>query len=130
MQKTVLYPNVKAAAVYCNHLGTEFSLFFNKLVSDNDGVVFFGASAGAFGNLEEIKAASPNLLRMGNYEEAYRRSQAERHNDNQTFDYDNLIYLLGELAGYKLEEKDRQKLQLLQEAAQVPDWERLKELIK
>ena len=48
----------------------------------------------------------------------------------QTFDYDNLIYLLGELAGYKLEEKDRQKLQLLQEAAQVPDWERLKELIK
>lgn len=56
------YPNVKAAAVYCNHLGTEFSLFFNKLVSDNDGVVFFGASAGAFGNLEEIKAASPNLL--------------------------------------------------------------------
>ena len=22
---------------------------------------------------------------MGNYEEAYRRSQAERHNDNQTF---------------------------------------------
>ena len=48
----------------------------------------------------------------------------------QTFDYDNLMYLLGELAGYKLEEKDRQKLQLLQEAAQVPDWERLKELIK
>ena len=43
---------------------------------------------------------------------------------------DNLMYLLGELAGYKLEEKDRQKLQLLQEAAQVPDWERLKELIK
>ena len=33
-------------------------------------------------------------------------------------------------AGYKLEEKDRKKLQLLQEAAQVPDWERLKELIK
>ena len=33
-------------------------------------------------------------------------------------------------ADYKLEEKDRQKLQLLQEAAQVPDWERLKELIK
>ena len=48
----------------------------------------------------------------------------------QTFDYDNLMYLLGELAGYKLEEKDRHKLQLLQEAAQVPDWERLKELIK
>ena len=67
---------------------------------------------------------------MGNYEEAYRRSQAERHNDNQTFDYDNLMYLLGELAGYRLEEKDRQKLQLLQEVAQVPDWERLKELIK
>ncbi|WP_407399027.1 ATP-binding protein [Anaerovibrio sp.] len=56
------YPDVKAAAVYCNHLGTEFSIFFNNLVIDNDDVVFFGASAGAFGNLEEIHAASPNLL--------------------------------------------------------------------
>ena len=55
-------PHIKAAAVYCCRLGTEFSLFFNNLVRDNDNIVFFGASAGTFGNLEEVKTSSPNLL--------------------------------------------------------------------
>ena len=48
----------------------------------------------------------------------------------KTFDYDNLMYLLGELAGYRLEAKDRKKLQALQEAAKLPDWEKLQELMK
>lgn len=55
-------PHIKAVAVYCCRLGTEFSLFFNNLVRDNDNVVFFGASAGTFGNLEEVKTSSPNFL--------------------------------------------------------------------
>jgi len=109
--------------------------------------------AGNNGYLDELTADTPVLLALcQDYAKALapltEKSEPEEENKAaisdaelneawetigdiiQTFDYDNLMYLLGELAGYKLEEKDRQKLQLLQEAAQVPDWERLKELIK
>lgn len=48
----------------------------------------------------------------------------------KSFDYDNLMYLLGELAGYQLGAHDQDRLKALQDAAELPDWERLQELMQ
>ena len=58
------YPNAKAAAVYCSCMGTEFTTFFNNMVSANENIVFFGASAGTFGEITDVKSSCKNLLLM------------------------------------------------------------------
>ena len=57
-------PNAKVAAVYCSCLGTKFPLLFNNMVNKNRDIVFFGASAGAFGKINEVKTSGRNLLLM------------------------------------------------------------------
>ena len=46
-----------------------------------------------------------------------------------SFDYDSLVYMLEELDGYKLAEKDKEKLTALQQAAKIPDWDKLKKIL-
>ena len=47
----------------------------------------------------------------------------------QSFDYDSLNYILDELSGYKLAEKDEESLQAIKAAAVNLDWERIHELL-
>ncbi|WP_297568776.1 FIST N-terminal domain-containing protein, partial [uncultured Anaerovibrio sp.] len=56
------YPHAKAAAVYCSCMDTEFSLFFSNMTQANNNIVFFGASAGTFGKINEITSTSKHLL--------------------------------------------------------------------
>ena len=56
------YPDAKAAAVYCSCMETEFSLFFSNMTGVNSDIVFFGASAGVFGKINEVISSSKNLL--------------------------------------------------------------------
>ncbi|ORU00631.1 signal transduction histidine kinase [Anaerovibrio sp. JC8] len=63
--------DVKAAAVYCSCLHTDFSLLLNKMTEKNREVVFFGASAGVFESSAEMPETEQNLflLDMNNIQE-------------------------------------------------------------
>ena len=47
----------------------------------------------------------------------------------QSFDYDSLQYMIGELDGYSLPAADKEKLAKIKQAASVPDWETLKRIL-
>ena len=47
----------------------------------------------------------------------------------QSFDYDSLQYMIGELNGYSLPVADKEKLAKIKQAASVPDWETLKRIL-
>ena len=46
-----------------------------------------------------------------------------------SFDYDSLVYMLEELSSYRLPVADAQKLRAVKEAARLPDWEKLTEIL-
>lgn len=47
----------------------------------------------------------------------------------QSFDYDSLQYMIGELDGYSLPVADKEKLAKIKQAASVPDRETLKRIL-
>ena len=46
-----------------------------------------------------------------------------------SFDYDSLMYMLGELSGYQLPAADAEKLAQIKKAAAVPDWAALQKIL-
>ena len=46
-----------------------------------------------------------------------------------SFDYDSLMYMLGELSGYQLPSADAEKLAKVKKAAAVPDWAALQKIL-
>ncbi|WP_173442878.1 response regulator [Selenomonas ruminantium] len=46
-----------------------------------------------------------------------------------SFDYDSLMYMLGELSGYQLPAADAEKLAKVKKAAAVPDWAALQKIL-
>ncbi len=46
-----------------------------------------------------------------------------------SFDYDSLTYILDELSNYKLPEIERAKYAALKHAAQLPDWDKVREIL-
>ena len=46
-----------------------------------------------------------------------------------SFDYDSLVYMLEELSSYRLPTADAQKLRAVKDAARLPDWEKLTEIL-
>ena len=46
-----------------------------------------------------------------------------------SFDYDSLNYMLAELSSYRLPQEKAGRLKELKEAARLPDWEKLKEIL-
>ena len=46
-----------------------------------------------------------------------------------SFDYDSLNYMLEELSSYRLPEAETGKLKAVKEAARLPDWDKLKEIL-
>ena len=47
----------------------------------------------------------------------------------ESFDYDSLRFMLEDLSGYQLPDSGREKLKQVKEAAAVPDWEKLREIL-
>ena len=46
-----------------------------------------------------------------------------------SFDYDSLNYMLAELSSYRLPREEAGRLKEIKEAARLPDWEKLKEIL-
>jgi hypothetical protein len=46
-----------------------------------------------------------------------------------SFDYDSLMYMLGELSAYQLPAADAEKLAKVKKAAAVPDWAALQKIL-
>jgi hypothetical protein len=46
-----------------------------------------------------------------------------------SFDYDSLMYMLGELSAYQLPAAEAEKLAKIQKAAAVPDWAVLQKIL-
>ncbi len=47
-----------------------------------------------------------------------------------SFDYDSMAFVLDSLAGYRLPPEEQERYQAIRQAAAVPDWEKLKEILK
>ncbi len=74
----------------------------------------------------EPDAVEKTLIDRGQLIEAYETIREL----TSSFDYDSLQFVLDSLAQYRLPREEQARYQALRQAAAVPDWERLKEVLK